>query len=154
MHAASGPSTKRYRFGSSDLVIESGTLREDSVGSLTWRSAEVLGRRMAGSPDQFLPAGTRRVIELGCGTGLVGLAAAAIVQAGASNAQVILTDFDPLALDQARQNARANELDVCIKRLDWRDAIADEDRHAYDVALGADLTYDRVDPLVAVLYDG
>lgn len=96
-----------------------------------------------------MPIGSRRIIELGCGTGLVGLAAAAILRAtGRDEARVVLTDFDPLALDQARINAQANGLNVDVERLDWREPVGS---NRYDVALGADLTYDMVEPLVSVL---
>ena len=47
---------------------------------------------------------TRRVLDLGCGSGVLAIAAARAMRA----AQVIATDSDPLAVEVARANADAN----------------------------------------------
>lgn len=79
------------------------------------------------------------VLELGCGTGLAGIAAA---QAGA---HVVLTDYEEDALRFALANADIN-LDVAArgrvtaKLLDWR---TPGSAGTYDLVLGADIAYDR-----------
>jgi predicted nicotinamide N-methyase len=88
------------------------------------------------------------VLELGCGTGLVGIAAA---KAGAC---VTLTDYNQEALAFARMNVTANLRDnqranVIVSSLDWRTppGVA-----RFDLILGADILYDRnVFPALAAL---
>ncbi|MGB1697843.1 MAG: methyltransferase, partial [Thermoplasmatota archaeon] len=53
-----------------------------------------------------------RVLEVGCGTGLVGLTAA---KAGA---EVTLTDANPFAVELARHNAKENEVRVEVVETD------------------------------------
>ena len=80
-----------------------------------------------------------RVLELGCGTGLAGIAAA---QAGA---RVVMTDYEADALLFARANAAIN-LDatargrVTAEFLDWR---TPGTPGTFDLVLGADIVYDR-----------
>lgn len=59
----------------------------------------------------------RRVLDLGCGTGVLGFAAAKAVKAN-----VLLTDIDPRAVAVAAAAARRNDLAVRTARADgWRD---------------------------------
>jgi ribosomal protein L11 methyltransferase len=53
--------------------------------------------------------GGERVLDYGCGSGILAIAAAKL---GA--AQVDAVDLDPRALDATRANARANEVSVCV----------------------------------------
>jgi len=81
----------------------------------------------------------KRTLELGCGLGLAGIAAA---HAGA---RVTFSDYEPDALLFTRFNVFTNlgeagsaSTDVCL--LDWRDSsLAGQ----YDVILGADILYER-----------
>jgi predicted nicotinamide N-methyase len=79
------------------------------------------------------PAGTR-VLELGCGVGLVSLAALA------AGCHVTMTDYEPQALAIAAFNARRNDLThfetTC---LDWRTPPT----ATYPVILGCDLLYEE-----------
>lgn len=88
------------------------------------------------------PANTR-VIDLGCGCGMAGVAAAA------RGWDVTFSDYVPMAMDLAVENARRNGLDGKQLFLDWRKP---ED-HAFDVVLGSEILYDRSlhDPLLATL---
>ncbi len=52
------------------------------------------------------PAAGDKVLDLGCGYGLVGIYAAKVVGAG----QVVMCDIDPQAVAVARRNAAANEV--------------------------------------------
>lgn len=92
----------------------------------------------------------RKVLELGCGLGLAGIAAAL---AGAS---VLLTDYEDDALAFARCNAMRNlPPDVfagCVQfqRLDWRNPAALD---KVDVVIAADVVYERrnFSPLLSLI---
>lgn len=76
----------------------------------------------------------RRVLEIGCGLGLAGIAAA---KAGAS---VLLTDVNPDAVAFALHNARRNGcLNVRAQRLSWLFPALEG---TFDLILGADVIYD------------
>ncbi|CAM9749881.1 unnamed protein product, partial [Discosporangium mesarthrocarpum] len=86
----------------------------------------------------------RRVLELGCGTGLAGLSAAAL---GAR--EVILSDL-PYALENAEANAKINwdrfaqmEATVRVEKLDWREDIPPGlmDGGDFDLILAADVVW-------------
>jgi ETFB lysine methyltransferase len=108
-----------------------------------WVSSVALAEHLSG-----LAAGTR-VLELGCGLGLAGIAAA---RAGAT---VTLTDIDPDALLFAAENAELNleaaqRERVTIAPMDWRDPVP---QTRYDLVIGADIVYERrfFEPLLALL---
>jgi predicted nicotinamide N-methyase len=79
---------------------------------------------------------SERVLELGCGLGLVGLALAK-----ALDARVTLTDGSPAALDLVRRVLPANgpfAHEPLVERLDWREpAVAER----YPIVIGADVLY-------------
>jgi predicted nicotinamide N-methyase len=99
-----------------------------------WTSAIILAQHILGDPE----VRGKSVLELGCGLGLAGIAAA---RAGA---EVTMTDYDEDALLFARWNAAVN-LDASaaeraqILLLDWREPAA----ALYDIILGADIVYER-----------
>jgi predicted nicotinamide N-methyase len=82
----------------------------------------------------------KRVLEVGCGLGLAGVAAAS------AGAHVIFTDYEPDALEFARYNALKNLPQDCIESrvefrlLDWR---SDEEVGPVDMIIGADVVYER-----------
>ncbi|MCC7381646.1 MAG: methyltransferase domain-containing protein [Deltaproteobacteria bacterium] len=85
-----------------------------------------------------------RTIELGAGLGLAAIVAAL------RGADAIATDYEPDALEFARQNARLNRARVAVRQCDWRDwSGAEELAHQFQTVLGADLVYEQrnVDPL-------
>lgn len=91
----------------------------------------------------------RRVLELGCGLGLAGIAAA---KAGAT---VVMTDYEPDALEFSRRNVLANLTseqtgNVSFRLMDWRSWPTDE---RFEMIIGADVVYDRANfaPLRTVL---
>lgn len=76
----------------------------------------------------------QRVLEIGCGIGLVGLAALA------RGDSVTFTDYRSEAVDLAVENARRNGFpDVAGLQLDIRQPIAEQ----YPVVLGCDVIYER-----------
>jgi predicted nicotinamide N-methyase len=120
------------------LLAASADLPVFPFGLLLWESAVVLADVLSGlrpghseTPDGI---GGRTVLELGAGTGLVGLAAAAL------GAHVVQTDHSPEALALCRRNAKANGLTGIGHRLgDWRDW---REAATFDIVVGADILYE------------
>jgi predicted nicotinamide N-methyase len=104
-----------------------------SVFAHLWPAGQRLAEQVAGPLAAEVRG--RDVIELGCGLGAPGLAAA---RAGA---RAVLTDVEDGALALARANAAVNRLDVDVRRLRWGD-VDRELRGRFAVVLGADVTYD------------
>lgn len=77
-----------------------------------------------------------RVLEVGCGLGLVSLAAAG------AGARVTATDRSPYALAFTAFNAEDNGLTVDTIRCDWRRAEALVPAGPWDLVLGSDVLYD------------
>jgi len=111
-----------------------------------WPSAIELARYcLRGSPYRG-----KRVLELGCGVGLAGIAAA---QSGAT---VTMTDVDEDALLFARWNASVNlEPEILLQnvhmlRMDWR---APECPGKFDAVIGSDILYERphFEPVLDIL---
>jgi predicted nicotinamide N-methyase len=95
-----------------------------------WPAAIAMSRQVLTAP---WARGTP-VLELGCGVGLVGLAALSI------GCRVTLTDYDPLAIAVADYNAKLNGFaDYEAQTLDWRQPPA----RRYPVILGCDLLYEE-----------
>lgn len=111
--------------------------------AILWDSALWLGRWLWANPHRVRG---KRVLELGCGVGLVGIVAQML---GA--AHVVQNDNHPPALVLSAQNARQNGIAPPEPLLmDWR---AWTHREQYDLVLGADVVYDRDlhAPLIQVL---
>ncbi len=81
--------------------------------------------------------GGRRVLELGCGVGLVGIAAAA------GGAWVTLTDWAPEAIAVTEANARRNDLEVDTLVVDWREPEALVAAAPWDLVVLADVLYEE-----------
>ena len=110
-----------------------------------WASSIVLAGHLRQRPGL---AG-KELLELGCGLGLAGIAAA---QAGAT---VVMTDYEEDALEFARFNAATNldpgELSrVTFRCMDWRNAEIPE---TFDIIMGADIAYERrsFEPLISLV---
>ncbi|HEY5497280.1 MAG TPA: tRNA (adenine(22)-N(1))-methyltransferase TrmK, partial [Syntrophales bacterium] len=71
------------------------------------------------------------VLDLGCGSGLLSIAAAKL-----EARQVIATDVDPSALAAARHNARINGLEsrIELRAGSWFEAVQEEERFDVIVA--------------------
>ncbi len=98
---------------------------------VAWPGGQGLARFLLDMPHQV---SQRRVVDLGCGNGLVAIAAA---MAGARS--VLAVDDDPNALVCARHNARLNKVDVETARADLRSFVPDPG----DVICAGDLWYDQ-----------
>jgi len=120
-----------------------------SSGMEIWAGSRVLARLLLSG--EVLVEG-RRVLELGCGLGLVGLAAA---RAGAQRA--VLTDRDAELLRAVEASAALTGVEVEVALLDWdrlddglaalpgdgAEAGAPEGRPGFDTLLGADIVYEE-----------
>jgi len=124
--------------GDTDRLIESMSetdfKREDRFPywAELWPSSLGLGEYILENRSYFKD---KKVLELGCGLGLAGMAARA------ADADVLFTDYDPIALEFTRRNFRRNF--GCLPRtrlMDWRSPAPQE---TYDIIIGADILYER-----------
>jgi predicted nicotinamide N-methyase len=98
--------------------------------AFAWAGGQALARYVLDHPEMV--AG-KRVLDIGAGSGLVGLAAA---RAGAHH--VLAADIDAFACAAIRLNAAANAGDIAVTQDDLIGAPA-----AWDVILVGDLFYER-----------
>ncbi len=106
-----------------------------------WPSAVGLARYL----DRRVPLDGQRVLELGCGLGLLGVVAAR------HGARVLCTDYEAEALAFTRHNARINGCRrIRTQLVDWRYPAL---KRRYDTILASDVIYEarNFGPLVALL---
>jgi predicted nicotinamide N-methyase len=96
-----------------------------------WESAGGIAQYLA---VEYPSLGARKVLDLGCGQGLAGCAAAAL------GAQVLFADLEPPALLFAKLNSLPFAAAVRTRRLNWQTDRLDE---KFDLILGADILYER-----------
>lgn len=129
------PGTFDRRF---DDQVVSAIMEAPPYWSFCWASGQVLAQRILANPAWV--AG-KRVLDLGCGSGVVAIAAAL---AGARES--IACDLDVAALLAAQANAEANGVQLCISN--DLNAVAG---HIH-ILFGADILYDPDNrPLLARL---
>ncbi|KAI0723442.1 putative methyltransferase-domain-containing protein [Earliella scabrosa] len=116
---------------SAPVTIKLAVDASPGCGGIAWPAGEVLANYIVhrGSLEG------RNVLELGSGTGLVGLVA------GVLGARVWITDQAPL-LDIMKQNVRLNKLESCVTvaELNWGEPIP-PDIPKPDLILAADCVY-------------
>jgi predicted nicotinamide N-methyase len=103
---------------------------------IVWPSARALSRHLS----EANIGRDATILEIGCGVGLVGLAAALTC----NPKSVFLTDIDPLAVELSRMGAEANGVaKVCRAEVkDWSDLSAWPEA-AFDCVLAADVIYEE-----------
>ncbi len=102
----------------------------DPYWAKLWPAAPLLAEAILRNPP---PRGTR-TLELGCGSGLVGIAALAC------GLDVTFSDYVPLAVELALENAAKSGFSNAKGLvLDWRQPTSDQ----FPLILAADVTYDR-----------
>lgn len=124
--------------GSRDLRMMGPRTAEESTSRISFwwgitSAAIALARHVREMGDDFA---SKQVLELGCGLGLAGIAAALC------GANVTFTDYVEEALDFARKNAALNGLETRNSRfrvLDWEQAV---DLEPVDYVLGSEILYD------------
>jgi predicted nicotinamide N-methyase len=130
------------------IVLREPSLTGDNLGLKTWTSSLLLARRLNFLPRYLFPK-PPRVLELGAGTGLVGIAAACIWKA-----RVTLTDL-PEIVPNLQHNAERNRELVqshcgclSVMPLDWSDTdeTAPDQHQQYPVILAADPSYSSEHP--------
>lgn len=109
--------------------------------ALPWIGARAIAARLLGAP----PSPSARVLEIGCGLGLAGVAA------GTNGAFVCFSDYVAPALEFARANAEHHRLRAFDARL--VDFTKDRLGERYDLIVAADVVYEpeSYEPLVAFL---
>ncbi len=120
---------------------EAGTECATPFWAIAWPAAVVLARHIL--KQKHLVAG-KMVLDLGCGGGIVGIAAA---HAGAS--RVIANDIDPAALEIAQRNFAANEVSIETCPLNL---VEEHDYRGADIVFVADLFYHRTASAALVAY--
>lgn len=117
---------------SDDLISEADYVRDERLPywADVWPSSLILATRLANAPG----AG-RTLLELGCGLGIVSIAA---MRAGFD---VLSTDYYEDALRFTRANAWRNvHREPAVRMVDWRALPADLGR--YDLIVAADVLYE------------
>jgi predicted nicotinamide N-methyase len=118
------------------------------VGLQSWGASIIFSGLMCASPGRFglerLPPNAN-IIELGAGTGLIGLTAAKMfVHLSAMNPQILATDYHPAVLDNLRANIVTNfpntSAPISTMLLDWSTPPPALESTA-DVIFAADVVY-------------
>ncbi|XP_077997737.1 protein N-lysine methyltransferase METTL21A-like [Glandiceps talaboti] len=132
---------RQFRFVGKDISIKQdwGNI---GVAAVVWDAAIVLCDYLEKSVKKSkLNLSNQRLIELGAGTGLVGMVAALL------GADVIVTDRQ-MALKQLQENINRNlkptgdssEIRINVQELDWGQNLEDY-AEPFDIILGADIIY-------------
>ena len=100
--------------------------------AVLWRSGVALAQEVADADVAGL-----RVVELGCGLALPSIVAARV------GAQAIATDAHEEALELAHRNAELNGAQIETAVVDWREPEALLECGPFDLALAADVLYER-----------
>ncbi|MFH0809356.1 MAG: methyltransferase domain-containing protein [Pseudomonadota bacterium] len=103
-----------------------------------WEASVVLADYLLGLPEFAPGSEPKRIVELGAGMGVPSLFLAAVGH------DVVLTDFEPEALEFARAAALINKLDgrLQVRRLDWAHPDLNE---PFDAVVGSELLYNHDD---------
>jgi predicted nicotinamide N-methyase len=97
-----------------------------------WPSAIALSEYVLENQQVFKG---KRILELGCGLGLVGITVTAIGE------DVLFTDYDPHALRFTQTNFKRNfNRPASVQLLDWRNPGHSE---SFDIILAADILYEK-----------
>ncbi|XP_060889078.1 protein N-lysine methyltransferase METTL21A [Labrus mixtus] len=140
-------SSAQFRFANHDLSLAQ-DWKNLGVAAVVWDAAVVM--------CMYLELGKvelkgKEVIELGAGTGLVGIVAALM------GAKVTITDREP-ALDFLSANVKANlppesQESVFVSELSWGEGLERYPAGGFDLVLGADIIYleDTFVPLLHTL---
>ncbi|KOO26831.1 calmodulin [Chrysochromulina tobinii] len=121
---------------------------DNAEGQKLWPASVAFARMLTGSMVPSVKG--LRVIELGAGLGVVGVAAAL---AGAE--KVTLTDFQPKSLELAEITAKANGVSSAIfstRLLDWNHPGDLASLGPYDLVVASDVLYDKALTRVLVSY--
>lgn len=115
-----------------DALLDAATDADDlPFWAHLWDSAVGLGGYLSELKRQS--PGRRRVLELGCGIGAVGCVAAKL------DWDVVMTDFNRVALEYAAANLKENGVQATLVRADWREFCI---QGRFDLVVGSDVLYE------------
>ncbi|CAJ1441195.1 unnamed protein product [Effrenium voratum] len=143
--AAQKEDVLKVPFGKEQLLVSAGQNVVDwtmADGRQLWRCCFACLELLTSDAPAALHVEGRRVLELGSGLGLLGLACARL---GA--ASVVLTDYDEALLTACRRSVALNSMEdlVSVQALDWQDVASGgplPELPPVDLILGADIIYD------------
>ncbi|TIC07848.1 S-adenosyl-L-methionine-dependent methyltransferase [Wallemia mellicola] len=146
--SAAGPIDRTFSFISRDrfdIVMHDKTINgHQDVGAQTWGAAVHLSRLICRHPEYFGIKSGARLLEVGAGTGLVGIVAAKVIeQLGYKNTtEIILSDYLDDIIENLRKNVHNNgsETKTSVIHLDWTEP--DKGLGKFDTMYGADVCYD------------
>lgn len=124
----------------------------DLTGQIVWPASYLLATFLVENRNVLLTEGVT-ILELGAGTGLVGLIAAKIIQ---SPSKVTITDGNPIVMDLLRENIylNFNEEKPLATNLEWGCDIPEEIlKKEFNLILGSDVIFwpDQIRPLFLCL---
>ncbi|KAL8799101.1 MAG: hypothetical protein Q9200_007621 [Gallowayella weberi] len=132
------------------ITLHEPSLTADNLGHKTWLASYLLAKRLSVLVEYLSPlqeGDQAHVIELGAGTGLVGLAIAAMF-----HVHVTLTDL-PAIIPNLRANVNANSTgltkrSISVGELDWSNIPFrhEDDQNSYDLVVAADPLYSPQHP--------
>lgn len=124
------------------------------VGLQSWGASIVVSDIMCSNPEKFDLSAQNlgqmpRIVELGAGTGLVGITMAKLLpRIGVRDPVIVVTDYHPAVLDNLRENVSANFPDaagdppVQTCMLDWAAPCLDAPLHEpADMLVATDVVY-------------
>ncbi|KAI3662629.1 hypothetical protein MP638_000739 [Amoeboaphelidium occidentale] len=126
------------------LRLFEGNLTDSGLGWKTW-GASVLMSKLIISRRMFTFPSAKSVLELGCGTGLVGQAVKMIYDSeGYSNERMVLSDFNDQVLHNVRKSLSVNNLSCDVVKLDWTNYKACESlkENSFDIIIASDVVYE------------
>ncbi|KAE9984960.1 hypothetical protein BLS_000539 [Venturia inaequalis] len=94
--------------GQVEISLHEPSLTEDHLGFKTWASSYMLAKRLCSTSFPSPRDERRRILELGSGTGLVGMAAAAVLKA-----DVLLTDLPEIEGNLAKNVSQNLDIIEC-----------------------------------------
>jgi predicted nicotinamide N-methyase len=123
----------------------------DATGHRIWLGAKFFVHALCNTPNQlsFYLNDSKRILELGTGTGIVGIAVAKVLSN--STTKIVLTDSSTSSLKLCKKNCQINlgsveKKNVEIRQLCWGDTLTSTNHQdaafAFDTVIAADVLYD------------
>ncbi|OLL27147.1 Protein-lysine N-methyltransferase rrg1 [Neolecta irregularis DAH-3] len=127
-------------FPTLEIALHEPSWTSDNLGLKTWGASFVLSKKL----DQILPSNPRHILELGSGTGLVGLTAAAL----RPNSPVLLTDLPEIVLNIVKNidlNHSSHGGNAKARILNWLDKTT-WGAETFDLIIASDPIYSEKHP--------
>ncbi|KAJ3029178.1 UNVERIFIED_CONTAM: hypothetical protein HDU68_012861 [Siphonaria sp. JEL0065] len=135
--------TKQWKFTPEiSLSLRELSFEECAYGWQTWSGGQLLAHLLSTHkiPHISTLPPTSTTLELGCGTGIVGLTLSKTYP----TRNLVMTDYMPTILSNARLNASQNACPhetLTIEKLDWRDP-STFPKQRFDLIIAADVCYE------------